>query len=325
MVFSFFSQQAFSEDDLADLHGKVVIVTGANSGVGYGTVQWLARKGAKVYIAGRNEERVSAAIKQLESEGIEDGSLHFLKIDLADPRLAKQAGEEFLRKETRLDVLVNNAAIGPAAGPYHMTKDGLKDIMATNHFGHFALTEALLPLLKTTSQEAGSDVRIVNIASEAHTRVMPDSFVGKETINNDYGDSMTGYLDTYGLSKLANILHVKTLQRQLDAEHILITCLAVHPGAVVSAGLTAFLLTLPLVGRLAASIGPWILMSALQGARTSAFAAAGKKVKEERVAYKGAYLVPVAKLAEPSSSARDDRLAKELDETTREVLKELGV
>jgi NADP-dependent 3-hydroxy acid dehydrogenase YdfG len=58
-----------------------------------------------VYIAGRNEERVSAAIKELESEGIKDGSLHFLKIDLADPRLAKQAGEEFLRKETRLDVL----------------------------------------------------------------------------------------------------------------------------------------------------------------------------------------------------------------------------
>jgi NADP-dependent 3-hydroxy acid dehydrogenase YdfG len=58
-----------------------------------------------VYIAARNEERVSAAIKQLESEGIADGSLHFLKTDLADPRLAKQAGEEFLQKETRLDVL----------------------------------------------------------------------------------------------------------------------------------------------------------------------------------------------------------------------------
>jgi hypothetical protein len=99
----------------------------------------------------------------------------------------------------------------------------------------------------------------------------------------------------------------------------------VHPGAVVSAGLTAFLNSVPYIGGLVALIGPWILTSALEGARTSAFAAAGKKVKEETAAYKGAYLVPVAQLADPSSSARDERLAKELDETTREVLKELGV
>ncbi|KAF8156425.1 NAD(P)-binding protein [Pholiota molesta] len=324
MAFSFFSQKAFSEDDLADLHGRVVIITGGNSGVGYGTVQWLARKGAKVYIAGRNEERVSAAIKQLESEGIEDGSLHFLKTDLADPRLAKQAGEEFLQKETRLDILVNNAAIG-ATGPYDVNKDGLKDIMATNHIGHFVLTETLLPLLKTTAQLEGSDVRIVNISSVAHTRVTPESFVGKETLNKDYGNSINGYLDTYGLSKLANILHIKTLQKHLDAENVPITCLAVHPGAVISAGFITFLNSVPYIGRFAAFIGPWVFTHASKGSRTSAFAAAGKKVQEERATYKGAYLVPVAKLAEPSSSAKDERLARELDETTREVLKELGV
>ncbi|KAF9477152.1 NAD-P-binding protein [Pholiota conissans] len=320
-----FSRQSFSEDDLLDLHGKVAIVTGGNTGVGYGTVQWLVRKGAKVYVAGRSEERVSEAIKQLEAEDNKDGTLHFLKTELSDPRLAKQAAEEFLQKESRLDILVNNAAIG-ARGPYKVTKDGLLDIMATNHVGHFVLTENLLPLLKTTAAEDGSDVRIVNISSVAHERVVPESLVGKETLNKDFGNTFFGYLDTYGLSKLANILHIKSLQKQLDAENVPITCIAVHPGAVASVGANAFLYGVPYAGKFVATfLGPLFFIPWLQGARTSAFAAAGKAVKDDVKKYKGAYLVPVAKLAEPSASAKNERLAKELDETTRAILKEIGV
>jgi hypothetical protein len=93
----------------------------------------------------------------------------------------------------------------------------------------------------------------------------------------------------------------------------------------MSTGFNTLLHTVPYVGRFAAWIGPWVFASLSMGSRTSAFAAAGKKVQEERAAYKGVYLVPVAKIAEPSASAKDERLARELHATTREVLKELGV
>ncbi len=110
--------------DIVDLKGKVVIVTGgksvaaegplsfiltdtSSSGIGYGTVRHLARAGAKVYMAARNETRAAEAIERLKTESLEpgNGEVVWLKLDLSDPRLARQSAEEFMRKEKRLDVL----------------------------------------------------------------------------------------------------------------------------------------------------------------------------------------------------------------------------
>ncbi|KAF8909345.1 NAD-P-binding protein [Gymnopilus junonius] len=300
------SYTSISEDDLTDLHGKVAIVTGGNTGVGYGTVQFLVRKGAKVYIAARNEQKALDAIKQLEKEGMAEGKLEWLKLDLSDPRIAKEAAQDFLEKETRLDILVNNAAV--------LNKDGLLDIMVTNHISHFVFTDTLLPLLKTTSHEEGSDVRIINISSIAHTRNEVTSFEGKDSLNRDFGNSFNGYLNTYGYSKLANILHIKELQRRLDSEDVNIICVAVHPGAVLTVGAKGFLSSVPYLGKFVE-----------QGAYTSAFAAASPEVHQNKDLYKGAYLTPVAKLTEPSKSATNAKLATELYDTTESVLKELGL
>ncbi|PPR03222.1 hypothetical protein CVT26_008070 [Gymnopilus dilepis] len=319
-----FSRKSISEDDLADLHGKVVIVTGGNTGIGYGTVQFLVRRGAKVYIAARNEQKALDAIKQLETEGIEDGKLEWLKLDLSDPRLAKQAAKEFLEKESRLDILVNNAAIG-AVGPFKLDKDGLRDVMVTNHISHFAFTNTLLPMLKSTSQQDGSDVRIINITSVAHTRVEVSSFKGRDSLNKDFGDSFSGYLDTYGYSKLANILHIKELQKRLDSDNVDIICIAVHPGAVLTVGAKGFIASVPFLGRLLQAIGFLFFKPWREGAYTSVFAAASEEVRQKKELYKCAYLEPVAKITEPSRSATNDKLATELYETTEEVLKELGV
>ncbi|KDR81778.1 hypothetical protein GALMADRAFT_239970 [Galerina marginata CBS 339.88] len=318
------SRSSISEDDLVDLHDKVAIVTGGNTGIGYGTVQFLVRKGAKVYIAARNEQRALDAKKQLEKEGMEDGSVEWLKLELSGPRLAKQAAEEFLRKETRLDILVNNAAIG-AVGPFKLGEDGFLDIMTTNHLSHFAFTDTLLPLMKTTSEEEGSDVRIVNLTSMAHSRIEVDSFVGKDSLNKEFGDSFNGYLDTYGYSKLANILHIKELQRRLDSENTAITCMSVHPGPVLTDGSKGFLASVPFIGRLTSVIGPWFFAPWRKGAFTSVFAAASTEVRSNRDLYKGAYLTPVAQLSEPSKSALNEKLATELYDTTEQVLKELGI
>ncbi|KAK7053761.1 NAD-binding protein [Favolaschia claudopus] len=316
-------RKSVSEDDLVDLHGKVAIVTGGNTGIGYATIQMLARKGAKVYMAARSEERALEAIKQLQSENINDGSVHWLKLELSDPRAAKRAAQDFLEKETRLDILVNNAAKS-SPGPFKLDKDGLLDIMVLNHISHFALADTLLPLMKETAKESGSDVRIVNVSSMAHSGVKPETFATKEAFNKNYGDSVRGYLNTYGLSKLANILHIKELQKRLIAESVPITCIAVHPGPVKTVGADGFLAGIPYFGGILKKyIGPLVFKPWRHGAMPVAFAAAGKEVLAQRESHRGVYIVPVASVAQPSSYALDERLQKECYETTEQILAEL--
>lgn len=312
-----------SENDLVDLHGKVALVTGGNCGIGYATVQMLARNGAKVYMAARNEGRAEAAIKQLQAENLNDGSVHWLKIDLLDPRDAQRAAKEFRQKEQRLDILVNNAAM-TAVGHFDLTQDGFLDVMVVNHISHFALTDALLPLLTATAREPGADVRIVNLTSAAHAHVKPESFSTKQAFNKDYGPSTGHLLRTYGTSKLANILHIKALQTRLAAQDVPITCIAVHPGAIKTPGSASFLGGIPRIGSfLKTYIGPLLFAPPRKGALTVAFAAAGKDVAAQRDKYMGAYLVPIATLAAPSKYALDERLQKELYESTAQFVREM--
>ncbi|KAH7874987.1 NAD-P-binding protein [Lentinula edodes] len=336
----FFSRKVITENDLVDLHGKVALVTGGNTGIGYATIEFLAQKGAKVYMASRNEEKAQNAIKEIEAklwkssgEGENKGSVHWFKLELSDPRSVKEAGTEFLVNEERLDILVNNASHA-AFGPYKLNEDGLLDVMVVNYISHFVLTETLLPLLKRTAALENSDVRIVNLSSVSHTLMKPDSFVGKDSINKQYGDSISGHLHTYENTKLANILHLKHLQTRLNAESAGITCLVVHPGAVMTVGVTGFFQSIPFVGWfLKTFLAPLFLVSWKQGAMTSAFAAAGKEIaasrkstdEAERKKYEGAYLTPIANISEPSTYAKDERLQRELYETTMEVLREVGV
>ncbi|KAJ6575562.1 hypothetical protein DFH09DRAFT_1078527 [Mycena vulgaris] len=98
-------------DDLVDLHGKVVILNGGNTEIGYATIQILARKGAK-------------------AEGLNDGSVHSLQLDLSDPRAAHRSAKELLEKEQRLDILVNNAAT--VTRPFKLTPDGILNMMVIN-------------------------------------------------------------------------------------------------------------------------------------------------------------------------------------------------
>nr|GAT56722.1 NAD-binding protein [Mycena chlorophos] len=308
---------SISESDLHDLHGKVALVTGGNTGIGYATVLLLARNGAKVYMGARDEGRALAAIKQLQEEGLNDGSVHWLMLDLSDPRLAISAGKELLEKESRLDILVNNAARA-LPGPYVLNADGLLDIMVTNHISHFALTQTLLPLMEETSKEDGSDVRIVNVTSTAHGMVAPETFTTLETFNVNYGTSVTNSLKTYGNTKLANILHIKELQRRLTARSTAITCLAVHPGGIATPGSDGFRSQVPWI---VSALMKWFFFKPpREGGLTVAFAAAGKKVAQDRPKYQGAYIVPPANWAVPSSSAQDERLAKELYEKTEEII-----
>ncbi|CAK5276220.1 unnamed protein product [Mycena citricolor] len=316
--------RSISEADLVDLHGKVALVTGGNTGIGYATIQMLARKGAKVYMGARDQERAEAAIQQLEAEGISDGSVHWLKLDLSDVRRVREAVASFCKKEERLDVLVNNAA-KTFPGPYRVNDDGFLDIMAVNHIGHFALTQGLLPLMIETAKRPNSDVRIVNVSSVAHTQVKPTTFATRDALNKNYGDSVMGTLNTYGNTKLANILHMKELQKRLAADSVPITCISVHPGSVKTTGSDHFLGAVPCLGWLFRDyIGPLFFGPWRNGAIPVVFAAAGAKVVEDNDKYRGAYLIPPAALSQPSKYALDERLQKELFDTTETILTELN-
>ncbi|KAJ4498471.1 hypothetical protein C8R41DRAFT_864667 [Lentinula lateritia] len=347
----FFSRKVITESDLVDLHGKVALVTGGNTGIGYATIEFLAQKGAKVYMASRSKEKAQKAIEEIEAElqkssgeGENKGSVHWVKLELSDPRSVKEAATEFLAKEERLDILGNVGHLSKSQllsihfcrseQRLSLNEDGLLDVMVVNYISHFVLTETLLPLLTRTASLEDSDVRIVNLSSVSHTLMKPDSFVGKDSINKQYGDSISGHLHTYENTKLANILHLKHLQTRLNAESAGITCLVVHPGAVMTVGVTGFFQSIPFVGWfLKTFLAPLFLVSWKQGAMTSAFAAAGKEItasrkstdEAERKKYEGAYLTPIANISEPSTYAKDERLQRELYETTMEVLREIGI
>jgi len=315
----------------------VVIVTGANTGVGYATLQHLVRHGAKVYLGARSEKKATVAIEQLQKEGLGpgNGEVVWLDVDLSDARKAKAAAESFLQKETRLDILINNAAL-VVSMDYKRTFDDVQDSMMVNHISPFVFTRTLLPLMKETSKEPGSDVRIVVLSSNAIFHI-PNGirFRDRDDFNRDFSDIGVSSLKRYGMSKLANVLFAKQLQRNLSEEGSSIIVTAVHPGGVnhgsntnlePSAANQELLTSVNGMMRILIEVvTKHIFIPTTKGAYTSVFAAAAPEVREKPEVYKGAYLVPVAKLREASEDATNEELAKELWETTERILSEIGV
>lgn len=296
--------------DMVDLKGKVVIVTGGNSGIGYGTVRHLARAGARVYMAARNENRAAEAIERLKTESLEpgNGEVLWLKLDLSDPRLARQSAEEFMRKEKRLDVLVNNA--GVMLGPYETGPDGISSLVIVNFLSPFVFTQTLLPLLTSTSQEPNSDVRIINVASISH-KWAPSGFKCDtiQDLNVSYDKKWFSSFWRYAHSKLLVILWTKSLQKQLDVSRppIPITTISLHPGSV-----DTFTHRWPLAPLWKLLVAP-VVTDMDRGSYTSFFAAAGKDIRDNRDKYKGVYLENnPTRIANPSKVGRDDDLAQRL-------------
>jgi len=305
---------------LPDLTGKVMIVTGGNTGIGYATVKHLARRGAKIYLAARNEIKGKDAVARLEAEGLGpgNGSIVYLKLDLSHPRQAKEAAVEFMAMEDKLDVLVNNA--GAMILPYAKTYEGVQDTMLINYISPFVFTKTLLPLLTKTAK-SGSDVRIVNVVTNGHYYVpTPVRFQTLDDFNLEYKGMILSCLRRYFLSKLAGVLFSGELQRRLDADNIPITVISVHPGGVNSGWSDHA--TFP---KLAAWIASWFMLHPDQGAYTSVIAAASKDVAETPEKYRNAYLVPIGEFGTPSATSQDARLAAELWETTERFITSIGL
>lgn len=209
------SNEKWKTANIPDLTGKVIIVTGGNSGLGYESVKAFAKKGAEVILASRSIKKGGAAKQQI---GKIQGKIVVMLLDLMDFASIKSFATAFSKKYTRLDVLLNNAGI--MTTPYFLTKDGLEAQNGTNHFGHFALTGQLFDLIKNTPNS-----RVVNVSSMAHKQ-------GKMDFGNLLFENGKGYspIKSYGRSKLSNLLFTYELQRKIEDAGINVRAVAAHPG-----------------------------------------------------------------------------------------------
>jgi NAD(P)-dependent dehydrogenase (short-subunit alcohol dehydrogenase family) len=206
--------------DIPSLAGKRVLITGANSGIGYHTALKLARKGAQVILACRDRGRGEVALARLDEDS-PSAHTELAILDLASLASVRSFAEKELAKRRPLHVLINNA--GVMAPPRRLeTADGFELQFGTNVLGHFALTALLMPALALAAESAERP-RIVTIASIAHKRGQ---------INFDDLQSTKGYgpMRAYQQSKLADLMFAFELDRRLRAANSRVMSLAAHPG-----------------------------------------------------------------------------------------------
>jgi len=262
--------------DIPSLTNKRVLITGANSGIGYHTALKLARKGAHILLACRSRERGEAALARLhtDSPGIQ---AELIVLDLASRKSIHNAAAAVLSQHQPLHLLINNAAVF-APPTRQETSDGFELQFGTNVLGHFALTAMLFPALQQAANESGDSAdrpRIVTIASIAHKRAQ---------IN--FGDlhSSQSYspMRAYQQSKLANLLFTFELDRRLRATNSPIMSVAAHPGVAhtnlfQSGNYSAFEKTLRSLFGHAIGI---VLNSDSEGALPTLYAATAPNVKD---------------------------------------------
>jgi len=202
----------WSAADIPDQTGRGAIVTGANSGIGLVAARELARHGAAVVLACRNQAKGEAALAEVRAAAPE-ADVTLATLDLADLASVRAFAAA---RTAPLDLLVNNA--GLMAPPRRTTKDGFELQLGTNHLGHFALTGLLLDRLR-----AGDDPRVVTLSSGAHR-------MGRIAFDDLQGERRYFRWTAYGQSKLANLLFMRELDRRARAAGLPLTSVAAHPG-----------------------------------------------------------------------------------------------
>lgn len=204
----------WTAENIPDQNGRIAIVTGSSSGIGFEAARALANKGAKVIIAVRNSKKGEIAKSNIIAQN-KNADLEVMTVDLADLSSVKNFTDEYKKKYDKLDILINNA--GVMIPPYSKTKDGFELQFGTNHLGHFALTLQLLDLIEKTPAS-----RIVNVASAAHK-------YGKINFEDlTWEKRKYKAWKAYGDSKIANLYFTTELANRLIGKNTLVT--AAHPG-----------------------------------------------------------------------------------------------
>jgi NAD(P)-dependent dehydrogenase (short-subunit alcohol dehydrogenase family) len=284
-------------EDIPDQSGRVAVVTGANSGLGLVTARELARHGALVVLACRNMEKGRAAHAEVAAAA-SGPEPELEELDLGSLDSVRAFVERFRAKHDGLDLLINNA--GVMAAPRRHTADGFELHFGTNHLGHFALANQLLPLM-----EGREDARVVTLSSNGHK-------LGRIAFDNLNGERRYFRWNAYNQSKLANLLFALELDRRLRASGSTVKSLAAHPGYADTNLQSA---AAPLVDRLVMKVSDAVLaQSGEMGALPQLFAATQPGVAG------GLYIGPDGfgeqrghpKIVKPSGAARNEEAARRL-------------
>lgn len=301
-------ERAWTTQDIPRLDGKVVVVTGANSGIGFEAARALAGAGARVVLACRNQAAASEAVAKIRGEH-PSASVHVGRLDLASLASVRAFAASFTREHARLDVLINNA--GVMALPYGKTADGFEVQIGTNHLGHFALTGLLLELCLRSAPS-----RVVTVSSIAHA-------LAKVDFDDLHRERRYRKWEAYGQSKVSNLLFAYELDRRLRARGLDVRSVACHPGYTS----TNLQYAAPRMNgsafgeRMWRSFNRWIAQPAAMGALPTLFAA----VSDE--AQGGDYIGPggFARLwghpvkARSNAHSRDEAVARRLWEISEQL------
>lgn len=209
---------SFKQLDKLNPENKTVIITGANSGLGFEVARYFALSKANVLLCSRSLDKGETAKAKITQQ-FPDAKVDVLRLDLADRASIEAFVEVMKAKQTTIDFLINNAGI--MATPYALTKDGFESQIGVNHLGHFILTAHLLPLLN-------NDARIVNVSSMAYLQGTMDK--------HNFMFEKGGYrpFKSYARSKLANLLFTYALANRLENHQKNIVVVAAHPGVAMT-------------------------------------------------------------------------------------------
>lgn len=284
----------------ASLDGKVIVVTGGNSGLGYESVKLLASKNASLILASRSLEKGLKAKEEIISE-YPKAKIEVMALDLGNLESIEEFAKNFKSKYKQLDILFNNA--GVMNTPYSKTEQGFEHQIGVNHLGHFVLTGHLFDLLKRTKNS-----RIVNISSLLHKKgvINFDTFIYKDGYT--YSSE-----EAYAQSKLANLLFTYALDRKIKDAGLDIKVLAAHPGGA-STNLGRYQNPSLLQKILKKTIYSALMQNSKQGAMSGLRAALDKEIDS------GTYIGPsgfleasgVPYIAIPSQLALNQELQDEL-------------
>lgn len=209
----------WNAENIPDQAGKIAIVTGANSGIGYEMARALACKEATAILACRNKDKGEAAVRQIAQE-YPEAKAELMQLDLSDLASVRRFADEFASCYDRLDILINNAGI--MRTPFGKTADDFELQFATNHLGHFALTGLLLDIIIRTPQ-----ARVITVSSGGHR-------FGEIDFDNLNGEKDYNAGGAYAQSKLANLLFTYELQRRFEDAEVDTIAVAAHPGWTVT-------------------------------------------------------------------------------------------
>ncbi|KAJ5491745.1 hypothetical protein N7539_003312 [Penicillium diatomitis] len=310
--FNYFGGVRFRpETDIPDLSGKVILITGGNTGLGKETVLQLARHNPrKIYLGARTESKAVDAIKSIKEATSSEVDIVWLPLDLTSTNSIRNAAEKFQAETDRLDRLILNA--GVMALPPGETELGHEIQLGTNHTGHFMLTKLLMPTLLKTAEASDSDVRIVSLSSVAHN--LAPSF---ETILDQGKLKKVNTNSRYGASKAANILLAAELSRRYPS----ITSVSVHPGVILT-DLYESMNSRSVLLKWGLKLLRFFGSSIPQGALNSLWAAAGAKKDDLR---NGAYYVPVGNCKPRDRYVRKTDMAKRLWDWSESEARKAGL